>query len=110
MPVENVPPPTLLDFVGAFLVSLISGVVSITRRIVNGHNASILWVVSEILTAILAGYLMYTAYPAITHEVPKWFTLPIAVSFSAYAGGKAFQEVENALVRKYTHLFNRRGD
>jgi len=108
MPVENTPSPTVLDFIGALIVSVISGVVSITRRIVNGHNASILWMISEILTAILAGYLMYTAYPHIVDDVPKWFTLPIAVSFSAYAGGKTFQEVENALVRRYTNLFDRR--
>lgn len=106
MPVEN--QPGFLDLLGALIVSVVSGVISISRRVVNGHQASILWVISEFLTAILCGYLMYTAYPHIAADVPKWFTLPIAVAFAAHVGGKVFQEIESALVKKYTRILDRR--
>lgn len=106
MPIDN--QPTLIDFLGALIVSVISGVISISRRVVNGTPVSMLWVVSEFLTAILTGYLMYTAYPHIAEDVPKWFTLPIAVAAAAHMGGKLFQEVENVLVKNYVAFLDRR--
>lgn len=100
--------PGLLDLLGAFIVSVFSGVISISRRIVHGHHASLMWVISEFMTAIMCGYLMYTAYPHITETVPNWFTLPIAVAISAHTGGKIFQEVETGFVERYTRFFDRR--
>lgn len=82
------------DLIGALVVSTISGTVSILRRAAKGHEVSFLWVISESLTAILAGYLMWTAYPGLIGIVPEWFTLPIAVAIAAHAGGRLFQEVE----------------
>lgn len=99
--------PELLDILGAIIVSVISGVISITRRITAGHPASILWVISEFLTAILCGYLMFTAYPNIEPGMPNWFTLPIAVAFSAHVGGKVFQEWERQVIRHYSYAFKR---
>lgn len=96
--------PDLLDIVGALIVSIISGFISIARRITSGHPASPLWVISEFMTAILCGYLMYGAYPHIVHLVPNWFTLPIAVAFSAHVGGKIFQEMETEILRKFAAL------
>jgi hypothetical protein len=98
--------PGFLDLFGAFIVSIVSGFISISRRVVNGHDWSLMWVISEFLTAILCGYLMFTAYPQISDSLPKWFTLPIAVAFSAHVGGKVFQEVENELVKRYTSIFH----
>ena len=62
----------------------------------------------DFLAAILAGYLMYSVYPHIVDDIPKWFTLPVAVAFSAHVGGRLFQEMENELVNRYTNLFDRR--
>lgn len=100
-------PPDFWDLLGAIIVSTISGIVSITRRVLNGQQASLLWVVSEFLTAILCGYLMYVTYPAIMDDVPKWFTLPVAIAIAAHVGGRAFQEIE-ANFCKYIPLFDRR--
>lgn len=105
MPWKNA--PEVWDIVGAFIVSIISGFISISRRIVNGHAVSVLWVTSEFLTAILSGYLMYTVYPQISDDVPKWFTLPVAVAISAHVGGRVFQETENAFLRNYQKIFGR---
>lgn len=103
----NFIPPDLWDFVGAVIVSFISGLVSITRRVAQGQPASILWVVSEFLTAIFCGYLMYSAYPYMADDVPKWFTPLVAVAVSAHFGGRLFQEVE-ANFSKYVSLTQRR--
>ena len=99
--------PELLDLLGAIIVSVISGIISISRRLVNGQHFSILWVISEFLMAILCGYLMFTAYPHIINTVPNWFTLPIAVAFAAHVGGKVFQEIEKELIAKYTRITGR---
>jgi len=100
--------PGFYDLLGALIVSVFSGIISISRRVVNGHNASLMWVISEFMTAIMCGYLMYSAYPHIIDSIPTWFTLPIAVAFAAHTGGKLFQEIENELVRKYSSFFGRR--
>jgi ABC-type Co2+ transport system permease subunit len=100
--------PGFYDLLGALIVSVFSGIISISRRVINGHKPLLLWVISEFMTAILCGYLMYSAYPHIHESAPNWFTLPIAVAFAAHTGGKVFQEVENELVRRYSRLLDRR--
>jgi len=100
-------PPDFWDLLGALIVSTISGIVSISRRVLNGQQASLLWVVSEFMTAILCGYLMFSTYPYIVDDVPKWFTLPVAIAVAAHIGGRALQEVEANLC-KYFPLFDRR--
>jgi len=91
-------PADFMGFIGAVIVSVISGIISITRRITLGEPASFLWITSEFLTAILCGYLMFTAYPHIEASLPSWFTLPVAVALAAHVGGRIFQEVESHLI------------
>lgn len=101
------PPPNLFELILALIISMISGFISISRRILRGQPATILWVISEFLAAILCGYLMYYTYPTIEHALPGWVNLPIAVATSAHIGGRAFQELENIIFNHY-QLFNRR--
>ena len=104
----NLPDPVttndVLGIVTALLISFVSGVVSITRRIVSGHNYSLLWIFSEFCTAILCGYLMYNAYPFLSPHLPDFVTLPVAVAFVAHSGGRIFQEMENNLIKHYVLL------
>lgn len=100
-------PPDFWDFLGAIIVSTLSGIVSISRRIAAGQQASLIWVVSEFLSAILCGYLMYSAYPYIADTVPKWFTMPIAIAVAAHIGGRFFQEIETNFY-KYLPICNSR--
>lgn len=93
--------PELWDMIGAVIVSVISGFISIARRVLGGERASVLWVISEFLTAILCGYLMFTAYPFIQAVAPQWFTLPIAVALAAHVGGRVFQEMERQIIERY---------
>lgn len=97
--------PDAYNLLGALIVSVVSGLVSISRRVLQGYSPSILWVISEFMTAILCGYLMFTAYPFIQETVPKWFTLPIAVALAAHVGGKVFQEVETRIITEYAKRF-----
>jgi len=85
----------------AIAISIVSGAIAITRRIVEGYSSSVLWVISEFLTAILCGYLMYNAYPYLDPSLPDFITLPVAVAFVAHSGGRIFQEVESALIKQY---------
>jgi hypothetical protein len=96
----------LWEITVALVISLISASVSIARRIVNGHEASYMWLISEYLTAILCGYLMYEAYPMVSHMMPNWATLPVAVAFVAHSGGRVFQECESIILEHYG-LFKR---
>lgn len=92
-------PPDGIDLIVTFILSVISGTVSIARRILQGQPTSWLWVVSEFLIAILCGYLMYDAYGTLEPWLPKWVTLPVAVAVAAHSGGRIFQESEETLIK-----------
>lgn len=96
MPLSSLPPlsPEWTSLLGAILISVISGAVSITQRVARGHAPSFVWVCSEFLTAILCGYLMYNSYPEIQAYMPGWMTQGIAVAFVAHSGGRVIQEIE----------------
>jgi len=108
MPVDNTP-PDLWGILAALLISTVSGFISIGRRIVRGHPATFIWVITEFLTAILCGYLMYEAYPHFAHNLPDWLNLPVAIALAAHTGGRVFQEVENEVLRKYFAICDRKG-
>jgi len=111
MATENTPPPDWLAIGGAFLISLTSGYISIAQRIVRGQKASLLWITSEFLAAILCGYLAYSVYPSLEPELPNWLNLPILVALAAHIGGRSFQGFENLLYRKYgVDLHGKRND
>ena len=100
-------PADFWQVVIAFSVSAISATVSITRRIVMGHEARWLWIFSEFVTAILCGYLMFNAYPVVAPFLPDWVTLPIAVAFVAHSGGRVFQEAETIILQHYKIFTNK---
>ena len=92
------------SMLGALIISTVSGIISITQRIVLGQRATLIWAISEFLAAILCGYLMYDAYPAIEADLPKWATLPVLVALAAHVGGRSFQMIEKALAHRYQFL------
>lgn len=92
------------SLLGALIISTVSGVISITQRIALGHRATLIWVISEFLAAILCGYLMYNAYPTLQEDLPKWATLPVLVALAAHVGGRSFQMMERGLYRKYPFM------
>lgn len=102
MPWQN--QPDILSLLATLIISVVSGFISISRRILNGHPSSILWIISEFLTAILCGYLMYQVYPTIEASLPNWFTMPVAIAIAAHVGGRVFQELENTFIEKYKNF------
>lgn len=95
------------SLIGALIISTVSGVVSITQRVVRGYRATIIWMFSEFLTAILCGYLMYVTYPFIQAELPKWATLPVLIALAAHMGGRSLQAAERALYNHFQFLEKR---
>jgi hypothetical protein len=92
-------PPEIWDLIITFVLSITSGAISIARRIVSGHTSGWLWIISEFLTAILCGYLMYTAFPTLQEYLHDTITLPVAVALAAHSGGRIFQESEGIIIR-----------
>ena len=101
MPYTQPPPMDIWEVLLAVLISVVSGAVSITRRIVLGQAATWMFIFSEFLTAILCGYLMFSAFPLVQPFLPEWVTLPVAVAFVAHSGGRVFQEGESVILRHY---------
>lgn len=95
------------SLLGALIISTVSGVISIAQRIVLGQRATLIWVISEFLAAILCGYLMYDIYPKIAADLPKWATLPVLVALAAHVGGRSFQMFERAIYRHYKFIEKR---
>lgn len=93
--------PDFISILGALIISLVSGFISISRRVIGGYPATCLWVISETLTAILCGYLMFHTYPYLVHMMPEWFTWPLAVALAAHLGGRCFQAAEDWLIHRY---------
>jgi hypothetical protein len=102
--------PDIWGVLSALIISTISGFISIARRILSGHPANLLWIISEFLTAILCGYLMYHAYPTLQESLPEWVTLPVAIAVAAHVGGRVFQELEATILRKYAELMKNQND
>ncbi len=92
--------PNIWSMLGAVLISLISGFISIAQRISQGHPFSVLWVATEFASAVLAGYLMYGAYPKLATSLPEWATLPLCVAVAAHVGGRSFQWVEKMFYKQ----------
>ena len=95
------------SLLGAFIISTISGVISITQRIVLGQRATLIWVISEFLAAILCGYLMFDLYHKIQGSLPPWATLPVMVAMAAHVGGRSFQSIEKALYKRFPFISHR---
>ena len=95
------------SLLGALIISTVSGVISIAQRIVLGQRATLIWIISEFLAAILCGYLMYDIYPKIAADLPKWATLPVLVALAAHVGGRSFQMFERAIYRHYKFIEKR---
>jgi len=98
--------PDVWGLVGALAISLISGFVSISHRILKGHAPNLLWIVSEFVTAALAGTLTYYSYPHVEDSLPAWVTMPMAVAVMAHIGGRVIQETEKAILKRYAKLLD----
>ncbi len=93
----NRPDPDTLTLLMVVVISALSGVISITQRIVRGTPASAVWFISEFLAAILCGWLAYDAYEVAQLFLPAWVTMPVFVAVSAHTGGRILQASEGLI-------------
>lgn len=100
--------PDIWTYIAALIVSIMSGFISVSNRILKGHLVTTLWLVSEMLTAVLCGYLMFESYLKVTDILPNWVTPPVAIALAAYTGGRLFQLVETKLYDVGGKFFDRR--
>lgn len=84
----------VLQLTGAILISVLSGAISLGRRILRYGRVPVLGMLTEMTAAILAGYLAWDAYPGFQESLPHGVTRAIFVSACAYMGGRLFQHVE----------------
>ena len=91
----------LAGLLSALAISIVSGIISITQRILRGYPASVLWVLSEFMAAMLCGYLVWDIYPAISGTLPDWLSMPILVALAAHVGGRGFQTLEGFIYKKW---------
>lgn len=94
--------PDLWGLVGALIISLLSGFIAIANRLAGGQRFSFLWLTAQVAGAVLAGYLVYDAYPllAATAWWPAWVTMPISVALAGHFGGKLFALAEKLLYKR----------
>lgn len=82
------------SFFGAMVISAVSAAISIAQRMLRGYPTSALWLFSESMSAILAGYLAWDIYPHVADSLPAWVSQPLVIAASAHFGGRLFQTLE----------------
>ena len=82
------------SFFGAMVISAVSAAISIAQRMLRGYPTSALWLFSESMSAILAGYLAWDIYPHVAASLPTWVSQPLVIAASAHFGGRMFQTLE----------------
>ncbi len=87
-------PQNVASLLGAIVISAISAAISIAQRMLRGYPSSALWLFSESMSAILAGYLVWDLYPLIKDSLPTWASQPLLIATAAHFGGRLFQTIE----------------
>ena len=82
------------SFFGAIVISAVSAAISIAQRMLRGYPTSALWLFSESMSAILAGYLAWDIYLHVADFLPAWVSQPLVIAASAHFGGRLFQTLE----------------
>lgn len=87
-------PQNVASLLGAIVISAISAAISIAQRMLRGYPSSALWLFSESMSAILAGFLVWDLYPLIKDSLPAWASQPLLIATAAHFGGRLFQTIE----------------
>ena len=101
--------PDIFALLIALLVSLVSGTISITRRILRGTPVNLLWLASEYMAAILCGWIAFDAYDSVSPFMPDWVTVFMFVAVASHTGGKVLQISEQVVQSKMDKTFKDRG-
>ena len=99
MPWKN--DPNIWGVVGAVVMSLLSGFISVANSMAGGQKFSFLWASAQLTGAVLAGWLVWDMYPVVADSLPAWLTQPIMTALAAHYGGKLFSIAEKVLGKRF---------
>lgn len=99
--------PEYWSLAGAILIGLISGFVSVTRRMGN-KTVSRLWVLSEGSGVVLVTLLALDIYPQIKPTLmaspsTSWITLWVFVGVLAHASSRIMYFFEKKVLKRFPH-------
>ena len=86
-----------VQYAGAILISIVSGFLSIARRILKGTQATALWIISEMVAAVLVGLLAWDSYPDLTDVVPHQISRLVFACMCSYLGSRLLHVSEMVL-------------
>ena len=93
--------PNIWGIVGAIVISLASGFISVANSLAGGQKFSVLWASAQLLAAVLTGWLVWDMWPAVEADVPSFLTQPIATAVASHYGGKLFSLMEKVLTKRF---------
>lgn len=92
--------PDFWNAISMLILAVISGLVSISTRLIAGQMFTWLWFISQLFSAVLAGYIAWDMYPYVKDLIPVWCTQTLVVSVAAHFGGKLFALVEKVFYKR----------
>ena len=97
------------DLIGALLIALISGFVSISRRMLTKKVTSKLWIAYECAGVVLMTMLAMDVYPVIEptlkqYAVTSWITQWVFVGVLAHCGSRFMYALERKTFKKVRSL------
>ncbi|EHU2760887.1 MULTISPECIES: hypothetical protein [Acinetobacter] len=105
LPESPSPPPNdLWTILATCLVVLITGFISVARRVVQEKENNWILIATEYSACLLVGYLAYEAYPSVHPHLPgylSWITQNIFSATGSYIGIRAFHIAEYYTTEKF---------
>jgi hypothetical protein len=95
-----------INILTTFLISLISGFISILQQINKGHAWSLVWFTAELSTAAFCGCIAYKIHPVIINSIPAWLTMPLFIVLCSHFGSRILQTMHQAYDVKSQDLIN----
>ena len=94
------------SIIGAILIGLISGFVSITRRMTAKEAVSKLWLISECAGVVLVTVLAMDVYPELkptlmSSPYTSWITYWLFVGVMAHTGSRLMYLLEQKFTKKF---------
>ncbi len=94
------PPQDGWALLATCLVVLITGFISVARRVAQDQKFTMLGIVTEYSACLVVGYLAFEAYPTIKPQLPTWLswvTQNIFTATGSYIGVRAFHVAEDLI-------------
>lgn len=98
------PPYDVWTLIATTLVVVITGFISVARRVIQDGQNNWVLIATEYAACLLVGYLAYEAYPSVRPHFPEWLgwlTQNIFTATGSYIGIRAFHVAEFYSTQKF---------